>query len=281
MTNPPRLFSPRCRVLLDNDWAGDPDGLIVLVHHLLSPANMVVAITSSFLDPAHPGSTPTAADGARAASEVLAHVTGADRVAVHPGQEQPFDASVEQTSAASQAIIEEARRPHPLPLYIVCGGPLTNVATALHQAPDIADRMTLIWVGGTFEEVGEYNLDTDRAAASFVLEHSQLAIDQFPSETYRTCIASMAELEADLPATGRLGRQLWQHFIDPPDWGQPGGTWVLGDSPPLLITALSDQSSTWRTARPGAAGTAAHRIFTTVDYRLLHGDLLARLRLHD
>jgi hypothetical protein len=43
-------------VLLDNDWAGDPDGLIALVHHLLAPANTVVAITSSFLDPAHPGS---------------------------------------------------------------------------------------------------------------------------------------------------------------------------------------------------------------------------------
>ena len=32
----------RCRVVLDNDWSGDPDGLVALAHHLLSPANRVV-----------------------------------------------------------------------------------------------------------------------------------------------------------------------------------------------------------------------------------------------
>ena len=36
----------RCRVVLDNDWAGDPDGLVALAHHLLSPANRVDAVTS-------------------------------------------------------------------------------------------------------------------------------------------------------------------------------------------------------------------------------------------
>ena len=41
----------RCRVIVDNDWAGDPDGLVGLAHHLLSPSNRVDLITSSFLAP--------------------------------------------------------------------------------------------------------------------------------------------------------------------------------------------------------------------------------------
>ena len=40
---------PRCRVVLDNDCSGDPDGLVALARHLLSRANRVVAVTSSFL----------------------------------------------------------------------------------------------------------------------------------------------------------------------------------------------------------------------------------------
>ena len=41
----------QCRVVVDNDFAGDPDGILALAHHLLSPSNRVVAITSSFLNP--------------------------------------------------------------------------------------------------------------------------------------------------------------------------------------------------------------------------------------
>jgi purine nucleosidase len=61
----------RCRVVLDNDWSGDPDGLVALAHHLLSPANRVVAVTSSFLNPRFPASESKAADGAAVAAELL------------------------------------------------------------------------------------------------------------------------------------------------------------------------------------------------------------------
>ena len=53
--------------------------------------------------------------------------------------------------------------------------------------------------------------------------------------------------------------------------------WPLGDSPPVLVTALDDESSTW-TPGPGGAGS---RVYTDVDVRLLFADLLARLRLHE
>jgi purine nucleosidase len=56
---------------------------------------------------------------------------------------------------------------------------------------------------------------------------------------------------------------------------QLGGVWPLGDSPPVLITALTTDSST-RSAPSGGV-----TVYTDVDMRLLVGDLLAKLRLHE
>lgn len=279
MSDTPRLFAPRCRVVLDNDWSGDPDGVLALVHHLLSPTNQIVAITSAFLDPAHPGSTPTAADGTKIAQEVLTQVGLPSAPSVHTGAERGFTTDATPT-AASAAMIAEARREDPLPLYLVCGGPLTNVAAALHSAPDIAERCTLIWIGGSLDGAGDYNEHTDPAAADFVFNQPRLDIIQFPSDTYRLCLCSMAELESDLCDSGDLGQWLWDRFFtDPPDWGQPGGTWVLGDSPPLLVTALSDPSITSQSAS-NPAGNGVRTVVTAIDNRLIIADLMARLRLH-
>jgi hypothetical protein len=276
---PTLRVSEQCRVVLDNDWSGDPDGLVALAHHLLSPANRVVVVTSTRLDPRFPGPLPRAVDGAALARELLGAVGGADLPPVHAGSEEPFgDGSA---SAAADAIVAEARRDDELPLFLVCGGPLTNVAQALRQAPDIAGRLTLVWIGGSLDaEAFEYNRDSDRAAAAFVFSQADLDVQSFPVETYRRCAYSVAELEHDLGSTGVLGRWLWQHFTDPPDWISIGGNWPLGDSPPVLVTALTVESSRW-TSSTAQGGRGERRVYTDVDTRLLFGDLLARLRAHE
>ena len=72
-------------------------------------------------------------------------------------------------SAAAEAIVAAAREESDLPLYVVCGGPLTNVAAALELDPGIAERLTLVWIGGSLDpEAFEYNRDTDPAAAEAV-----------------------------------------------------------------------------------------------------------------
>jgi hypothetical protein len=67
--------------------------------------------------------------------------------------------------------------------------------------------------------------------------------------------------------------------------GWPSGeTYVLGDSPLVLLTALranwfhAPTSCRWVT-RPGPAGRAV-RVFTQLDNRLLLEDLYAKLALH-
>ena len=272
----------QCRVIVDNDWSGDPDGLVALAHHLLSPANRVVAVTSSLLDPVF-NAPPGPAAGAAMARELLGVIGAAESPPVHEGSEIPFG-SGDTTSAASRAIVAEARREDvDLPLYLVCGGPLTNVAAALQQDPGIAERFVLVWIGGSLDPGAfEYNRDTDRAAAEFVFSRPAVEILQFPLETYRRCAYSVAELEHDLGGCGRLGQWLWERFtsLPLPDFVQLGGNWPLGDSPPLLVTALSDESSSFTSTPPGP-DRGPRRVYTDVDFRLLVGDLLARLRLHE
>ena len=267
-------IAERCRVVVDNDWAGDPDGLVALAHHLLSAANRVVAVTGSQNSPVFGPPAGTAAAGAALAAE-LVDLIGLHRPVVAAGCDVPLDEG-DTASAAGDAIVAEARRNDPLPLFLVCGGPLTNVAQALRQAPDIAARLTLVWVGGSLDpDAAEYNRDTDPLAASEVLGRAELAVRQFPLETYRRCAYSVAELEHDLGGAGRVGAWLWQRFLDLPIPGfvELGEVWPLGDSPPVLVTALDDASSSW-------TGPAARRAYTDVDVRLLVGDLLALLRLH-
>lgn len=267
----------RCRVILDNDWAGDPDGLVAFAHHLLSPANRIELVTSSFLNPVF--ESPGGADrGARLAEELLDLIGPAERPPVVAGSETALGDS---TGAAAPAIVATALRDDPLPLLLVCAGPLTNVAEALRLDPGIAGRMTLVWVGGADEDRGfEYNRDTDRAAADLVLGTAGLPVVSFPLEVYERCAVSVAELEHDLRGSGRIGRWLWERFVSLPlPEGFPiGPTWALGDSPPLLVTALTEASSTFVVE---SDGPGERRRCTAVDLRLLVGDLLARLRLHE
>jgi purine nucleosidase len=273
-------LSARCRVIVDNDLSGDPDGLVGLAHHLLSPTNRVVAVTSSFLNPKFPVPAPRAEDGAAVARELVDVVGGHPRPPVYSGSEHVFGS--ESASAAAVAIIEEARQDSDLPLYLACGGPLTNVAQALQQAPDIAGRLTLIWIGGALDPTAfEYNRDGDPAAADFVLAQRDLQIHQFPLEAYRQCAYSVAELEHDIGGAGALGQWLWTRFTGPhPEWVSIGGVWPLGDSPPVLVTALDVESCIFETTTAEGGG-AARRTYTHVDFRLLVGDLLAKLRTHE
>lgn len=253
-----RRLPPLCRVVVDNDFAGDPDGLVGLAHHLLSPTNLVTAVTGSFLNPRFAESATTAEEGARLAVELVDLVGSPARPAVLAGAEEAWQPGTR--SPAAEAIVAAALAEDELPLFVVCGGPLTNVAAALEQEPGIATRMALVWIGGSLDvDAFEYNRDTDPAAADYVFSQAGLVVHQFPLETYRQCAYSVHELAEDVGTSGRVGAWLWEHYESPPEWVQLGGVWPLGDSPPVLVTALSTESSRWTTVPGGRQSSRCGR----------------------
>lgn len=153
-----RLPPSRLRVILDNDYAGDADGLYQLVHHLLSPTVDLPVVIGSHLPPGDTTTTGGAGSAAAACDAVRdlfarMGLDVADRV--RRGAEGPLtDAQHPHDSPAARAIVDEAMIDDPRPLFVAAGGGLTEVASAYLMEPRIAERLTLVWIGG-LEHAGD------------------------------------------------------------------------------------------------------------------------------
>ncbi len=278
------------RVIVDNDYAGDPDGLVALAHQLLTESTDVVAVTASTLPPPHsmPGGVP---GSARAIAEELLARLSPESIPVVPDDTSHAFATLTEVPPAVETIIAEAHRASDLPLFITCGGPLTNIAAALREDPTIAQKFTLCWIGGGAHPTGgwEYNLALDLPAAQYVFNESNAALHQFPQPTYRQCAYSNAELEDLLARSGgEFGAWLYDQFTHPPEAIRIGDSWPQGDSPVILTTALGTESSElrrlptpWITDDLRYANHPRPRemvLYDRVDTRLLFGDFAARIR---
>lgn len=284
------------RVIVDNDFAGDPDGLVALAHQLLSPKTRTVLVTSTPLDAklasaAGLDAGRTGAAGARLAGELIDLIGAPAPPPVVTGAEH-FGAGWGQASAAAKAIVREALRDDPLPLILTCGGPLTNVAAALRLDPTIAERMTVMWIGGTAAADGgaEYNLSTDLDAVRSVLELSRVPLWQVPVEEYRRFQVSVAELTDDFRAISPLARWLYSRYLKLPPFVQLGGTVTFGDSPLVSLTALDRDALVANLRRvrrldndgmqgDEVAGREVHMV-RGLDPRLSYADFRALMRLH-
>ncbi len=280
------------RVIVDNDFAGDPDGLLALAHQLLTPKTKTVLVTSSFLSDLAPLDLPkgkTAEAGRTLASSLIDLAGLASPPPVLRGAEGP---GLAEPVSAAKAIVAEALRQDKLPLFVTCGGPLTNIAMALKSEPSIARKMTLVWIGGgNYPDGGwEYNMAADPEAARYVFEESTVPLWQVPQAAYRQCQFSIAELTEVMRPISPLAEWLYDRFTTPPAWAEIGGAWPLGDSPLVLLTALSTESCTFseRTAprmdakfnyQPNPTGRKI-RVCERLDTRLLFGDFIALLRQH-
>lgn len=307
--DPARGVPAGVRVIVDNDFAGDPDDLVQLAHHLLLPAVDVRAVISSHLAPGDPfvaGRDENSAEIGRERVGRLLEVMGCegkDRVLLGTANALA-DRRTPVTSPGVEAIIREARADDDRPLLVAVGGGLTDVASAWLTAPDIAERLMVVWIGGPeYPDLAapapgdpvEYNLAIDVDAARVVLEDSDLPLWQVPRDAYRQCLVSDAELRTRLRPAGDLGRYLYAelervlHLVAGMR-GHTYGTYTLGDSPLVLLTALQTvfepaPASCRSVVRPamhlaedGSRGEGRGRdvrVFTRLDTRLMFEDLFA------
>lgn len=305
-----RPVAPRARLIIDNDFGGDPDGLFQLAHHLLSPSVEVRGIIGSHHHPAGFYGYPGTADHAVAMVDRLLGVMDlSGTVPVFKGANQPLAGTdTPLPNPAVEFIVREAMRDDvKTPLYLVCGAGLTDAASAWLTEPKIAGKLRLIWIGGP-EYPGtppppgaarvEYNLSIDRKAAQVIFNRSDLPLWQVPRGTYRQALVSHAELKLRMqPEKSPLGRFLLGRLDDLliRAKGTLGEAYVLGDNPLVLLTALQsswevDPSSSryvevpvpriddqGRYAGSDGEGERKLRIYTTLDTRLMFEDFYAKL----
>jgi len=304
---------PRIRVIIDNDFGGDPDGLFQLVQHILSPSVDIKAIIGSHLKPGDPfdNSKITATNAKKKVEEVLRVMNLQGAFPVYEGSNNGLESTDKpQITAAAQAIVNEAMRADvKTPLYVVCGAGLTDIACAYLMEPKIADKITLVWIGGS-EYPGsivppnhsemEYNLGIDLLAGQVIFNKSKMMIWQVPRSTYRQTLFSYAELLTKVKPLGETGKYLVNALEGIMKMGVKvnyhiGETYILGDSPLVLLTALqssfeADPSSSDYIVMQsplindkGLYETNSSgrniRVYTKIDTRLMFDDLIAKLQL--
>jgi len=67
-------------------------------------------------------------------------------------------------------IVEEARKARGEKLILLPIGKLTNIALALKVAPEIKEKVRVVWLGSNYPGAGEYNLENDTTSVNPVIE---------------------------------------------------------------------------------------------------------------
>jgi hypothetical protein len=170
----------RSRVIIDNDFSGDPDGLFQLAHHLLSPSVQIPLVIGSHIHPRDflDGSDRQADNAVQCVSAMMDCMRLPHRPPVLAGRNAaPAPGTPPSATPAVTAIIAEAQRTDSkVPLFYVAGAGLTDLAEAVRLRPEIARRIILVWIGGPehgdvdptvhVRASKEYNLTIDPADAT-------------------------------------------------------------------------------------------------------------------
>jgi inosine-uridine nucleoside N-ribohydrolase len=281
-------------VIVNSDVKNEADDQFAVVHALLSPSLDIRGII-----PAHFGdsrSDRSMLDSRDELERLLDFLGRPEGVPVANGAPTPLPGpDVPVDSPGARLIIDEARRTDAGPLFIGFLGPLTDMASALLLAPDIADTdTTVIWIGGPpygdREWRGtwpEFNLRNDIAAANVVFG-SGIRIWQVPANIYRLVSVSYAELRRRVEPCGPLGEYLAQTVVDfNTEYHKvPVESRSLGDSPAIALM-LDPWCAVFRSQEPVRFTETGHcvpadkganvSVVESIDTRFLLEDMFAKL----
>lgn len=299
----------RTKLILDNDFGGDPDGLFQLAHHLLSPSAEILGIVNSHVAPNDPN-WPTNGDSIAkgiADLEPVMELTGAkypifgglheDRIQHNsPVLDDTLDFLISAVEASDSTLI------------YACGGPMTQLARLLSAKPKNSENLRVLWIGGAeysgiFPPGGgwmEYNLAADPESVARVFSEPGLELWQVPRDSYRRATVSRREIEMRLagrnPLSDYLLDSINQVFSRASANGYDmGETYCLGDSPLVLLSVLENPfeptpanseseviarktialSGEYQSTPDGGLGQT--RVFSRLDTRLMFEDMFAKL----
>ena len=147
------LTAPEGKIdfILDTDAFNEIDDLYAVSYILKSPEKFnVVAITAAPFFNDHSTSPKDGMEKSYEEIKTLIKLIGIKYEEVYKGSDRYFkDENDFVKSAAAEKIVKEAEKHSPgNPLYIGAIGAITNVASALNMAPEIADKVVIIWLGG-------------------------------------------------------------------------------------------------------------------------------------
>ena len=284
------------RVIISSDVVNEADDQYAIVHQLLTPMFDVRGIIAAHFESKAPGTETTMEKSYQELQKLMDAIGMEDVPALH-GCTAPLKSDGDApASEGVEFLIREALRDDPRPLFVTAQGALTDIAAALNRCPEIAEKLTVVWIGGfPYPEGGqEFNLMQD-VAAGRVLMASRAAVWQLPVNVYGSMEVTMAELAARVRPCGAVGKYLYEEMeeynlrSDEPPGLRRGENWCLGDSP--VVGALLQCE--WRgnfhmQAAPRIADDMRYlpnpagkqiRVYDAVDVRFILEDMYAKLKL--
>ncbi|HEV2781247.1 MAG TPA: nucleoside hydrolase [Actinophytocola sp.] len=200
-------------VVLDTDTYNEIDDQFALVYALLSPER--IRLHAVYAAPFQNRTTTPEAGMRRSYDEIvrILGLFGRDPAGLaFEGSTRWLTGAGAVPSAAASDLIDRAGGHDAAdPLYVVAIGAPTNVASALLTAPDLAEQIVVVWLGGnptTWHTAAEFNLEQD-PDASRVLFDSGVPLVHVPclnvTEHLRT---TLAEIDWFVRPCGALGGYL-------------------------------------------------------------------------
>lgn len=282
------------RLVLDTDAYNEIDDQFAITLAALCPDTM--RLEAVYAAPFHNSRAAGPADGMEKSYNEIRHVLSLLGVAFHSlpvlrGCTRWLEEHTElELSPAVLDLIDRAR-PSGDPLYVVCLGAPTNVATALSHMPELADRIVVVWLGGhplSWPTAREFNLEQDVRASRILLD-SGVPLILIPCELVAGALSlSAREVDRYVAPMADIGRYLQDIFraavIDRPGssriiWDLAAVSWICNKkavqdvtvASPLLTDAL-----TW------SVDARRHliRVATSVDRDSVYQQLFERLAQH-
>lgn len=290
-----RLLEPprrKVRAVLDTDTYNEIDDQFAIVQMLLSPES--IDLQAIYAAPFHNRRSDSPGHGMELSHDEILRLL--DRMGVKPDglvhrgvTDYVGTAKKALAAPAVDDMIARARAGSPDdPLHIVAIGAISNVASALLAAPDIIDRVVVVWLGGhalDWPDVREFNLRQDVGGAQ-VLFDCGVPVVLLPCQGVVSHLHStVPEIERHVEPHGEIGRFLSQRFKEYSDdhvgwskeiWDIAAVAWLIDPDwcPSNLVpTPILTEIPTWSfdAARPPM------RYVRTVDRDAILRDFFVKL----
>ncbi len=206
----PFPFEKGLRVIVDTDCNCECDDQYAVAHFLMTPKLDIKAIIATHYG--EENSEQESYDEIVKVTELMG-LKGEVNI-LHGAPTALVDEHTAIDNEGARFIIEEAMKEDPRPLFVCHQGAVTNLACAYLMEPKIAERLTVIWIGGGAYPQGgrEFNQNNDLKAAR-ILFKSDLKLWQVPMNVYTTMRFSFMEILTRIYPCGELGKYLYENTM--------------------------------------------------------------------
>jgi len=287
----------KIRVIVNTDAKNEADDQFAIVHACLTPKFQIQGLIA-----AHFGnhrSNNSMEESYQECLKLVDLMKLPDEIACFRGAKTAVASpACYEYSEGAQLIVREALADDQKPLFVIFLGPLTDLACAYLHNPEIAGRLTAIWIGGGAYPKGgiEFNLRNDIEAANIILQ-SEIELWQVPSNVYSRMLTSFAELQDRVQPHGEIGQYLFRQMLDfnqfcaekytSMAWPR-GESWSLGDSPAVGLM-LDPQDYAWTSQEAPQidqnmnyhfdGNGRAIRVYHDINVRFILEDMFYKLKL--